>query len=131
LLAGSSNALCTLHATTTYIIAGCRPTHAAETIPCHYRPPHAGNANVDTAGKVRRARALKLRARGDACFDFPHYLGRNPDLQSVVPGSREQLWQHFVEQGQFEDRGFRFSCPAELGWLETQALWGPQQGRKA
>ncbi len=80
---------------------------------------------MDSPSRAHRSRVLKLRARGDACFDFSHYLRHNPDLRSAA-GGREQLWQHFVEHGQFEDRAFRFTCPARLEWLETPALWARQ-----
>jgi hypothetical protein len=90
--------------------------------------PAAGNENVDSPDKVRRGRVLELRARGPQCFDLDYYVHSNPDLGSLAQGGQEQLWQHFVNFGQFEDRRFRFSCAADLSWVATEQLWHRDTG---
>eukprot|EP00884_Botryococcus_braunii_P023615 jgi/Botrbrau1/9938/Bobra.0012s0035.1 len=49
-----------------------------------------------------------LEARGSSCFDFGYYRRHNPDLVKLTD---EQLWNHVRDWGQFEARGYRFTCP--------------------
>ena len=47
--------------------------------------------------------------RGPACFDFDLYRARSADLAALA--DQDALWGHFVRDGQFEGRVFRFaSC---------------------
>lgn len=46
---------------------------------------------------------------GPACFDAAFYAARNTDLPPLTPAD---LWEHFVHDGQFEARPFRFACGA-------------------
>ena len=43
--------------------------------------------------------------RGSACFDFDLYRSRSPDLAGLA--DNDQLWEHFLRDGQFEGRIFR------------------------
>lgn len=57
---------------------------------------------------IKRQRMAYVQSRGPGCFDTNYYLSKNPDL-FVIP-TPLQLWDHFVSNGQFEGRSFRWSC---------------------
>lgn len=50
---------------------------------------------------------MEMSLVGVSCFDAPYYKSHNPALPPMDP---TQLWEHFVHDGQFEARPFRFTC---------------------
>ena len=68
--------------------------------------PGAINSNdyATHRASYRLAKVLVMRLRGSACFDFEYYRSRSRDLSSWP---HAQLWDHFVQDGQFEGRSFR------------------------
>lgn len=66
----------------------------------------AANEFVESPGKFKVPRILEMRARGGRCFDFEFYEKENPDLK-VLGSGKEDLWRHFVYNGQFEARVHR------------------------
>eukprot|EP00884_Botryococcus_braunii_P001513 jgi/Botrbrau1/11362/Bobra.0038s0111.2 len=77
------------------------------------KSPGIVNSNNYLAEKfvLRLPRMLMMVMRGRSCFDFKFYQKRSRDLQGLP---REKLWPHFVHDGQFEGRPFRFTCPNPL-----------------
>jgi hypothetical protein len=72
----------------------------------------AASQNVydERRASFRLGKALTMAMRGSACFDFQEYRARSHDLP---PGtSDEDLWTHFVHDGQFEGRPFRWAHSA-------------------
>ena len=69
--------------------------------------PGAINSNdyATHRASYRLAKVLVMRLRGSACFDFEYYRSRSRDLSSWP---HAQLWDHFVQDGQFEGRSFRW-----------------------
>ena len=69
--------------------------------------PGAINSNdyATHRASYRLAKVLVMRLRGSACFDFEYYRSRSRDLSSWP---QAQLWDHFVQDGQFEGRSFRW-----------------------
>ncbi len=63
------------------------------------------NAYQDRKSSYRLSKAITMRIRGSACFDFDLYRSRSPDLAGLV--DNDQLWEHFLRDGQFEGRAFR------------------------
>lgn len=59
-----------------------------------------------------QAKLLEMRTVGSACFDAAYYSARNTDLPPLAPAD---LWEHFVHDGQFEARPFRFTCGTPPG----------------
>lgn len=58
-----------------------------------------------------------LDAAGVHCLweggaQVPYYLASNPALPRM---DDRRMWEHFVIEGQFEARPFRFRCPAGAG----------------
>ena len=45
-------------------------------------------------------------------MQVPYYLASNPALPRM---DDRRMWEHFVIEGQFEARPFRFRCPAGVG----------------
>ena len=54
----------------------------------------------------RSARIAYMEKRGPGCFDFNYYLDSNAVLP-IDGSSLVDVWKHFVESGQFEDRQYR------------------------
>lgn len=78
--------------------------------------PGAINSNdyATHRASYRLAKVLVMRLRGSACFDFEYYRSRSRDLSSWP---QPQLWDHFVQDGQFEGRSFRWGgISASLGF---------------
>ena len=67
------------------------------------------NDYIQRRSAYRMAKAIVMERRGGRCFDFPFYRARSKDLP---PLAEPQLWQHFVKDGQFEGRPFRWVWPA-------------------
>lgn len=63
------------------------------------------NAYKDKKSRYRLSKAITMLIRGPACFDFDLYLSKSADLAAMT--DREELWEHFVRDGQFEGRVFR------------------------
>lgn len=59
----------------------------------------------------RLGKMLTMAKRGSRCFDFAFYAAKSHDLPAAWP--QNQLWTHFVHDGQFEGRPFR-CCSAIL-----------------
>ncbi len=72
----------------------------------------AANANVYDKKRMsfRLGRAITMLLRGNSCFDFNLYRARSRDLPGTM--TDEQIWDHFVHDGQFEGRPFR-CCVAQ------------------
>ena len=60
-----------------------------------------------------------MRARSRLCFDFSFYKERNARLFHLHNLSPADLWEHFVQYGQFE-LGAAHRCAA----LDTADVWG-------
>ena len=56
----------------------------------------------------RLPKMLSMARRGGHCFDFAFYKARSRDLPAWP---NDALWQHFVRDGQFEGRPFRWVLP--------------------
>ena len=72
------------------------------------------NSNLykDQKFAYRLSKAIALFIRGPDCFDFSFYRSKNPDLVALV--DTDALWEHFVIEGQFEGRLFRYdSCACQ------------------
>ncbi|KAK9841148.1 hypothetical protein WJX74_000759 [Apatococcus lobatus] len=65
----------------------------------------SSNEWVANADKFRLPKMLGLQALGSSCFDWQKYLHHNKDLAAFPP---PVLFQHFVFNGQFEGRQYRF-----------------------
>lgn len=52
------------------------------------------------------------------CFDVDYFIARNADVRahSSMP---HIVWRFFVYVGQFEDRAFRYTCPADFSSAVT------------
>ena len=59
-----------------------------------------------------------LQALGSACFDWQKYVHHNKDLAAFPP---PVLFQHFVFNGQFEGRQYRFLPDCKLDF--ERAVW--------
>ncbi|KAK9787128.1 hypothetical protein WJX73_004056 [Symbiochloris irregularis] len=68
------------------------------------------NDYSDKRSFYRLGKMLIMSRRGSRCFDAPFYRQRSHDLPAAWPES--SLWIHFVHDGQFEGRPFRFTCPS-------------------
>ena len=55
-------------------------------------------------------RVSYVLVRGPRCFDHRHYLEQHRDLQDAGFTTSNDLFGHFVEFGQFEQRRIRFTC---------------------
>ena len=62
------------------------------------------NDYVANKTKYTQPHISSMLVRGNTCFDFDHYKGKNADLAGMSNG---QAWEHFVLAGQFESRPFR------------------------
>ncbi|KAI7838423.1 hypothetical protein COHA_007795 [Chlorella ohadii] len=51
-----------------------------------------------------------VRARGQRCFDHAYYATNSPDLEEAGLSKGAQLFHHYTEHGQFEQRGVRYAC---------------------
>jgi hypothetical protein len=58
----------------------------------------------------RAAMISYMERRGPGCFDFAFYAKSNPE---TAAWPIEELWAHFVQSGQFEDRLYRWE-PLDL-----------------
>jgi hypothetical protein len=56
-------------------------------------------------------------ARGPRCFDHLYYYQQHADLQSAGFSTASELFDHFVQFGQFEQRKIRFTCADTLSGL--------------
>ncbi len=81
-------------------------SHSTRRSPILQGVPGAINSNdyADHRASYRLAKVLVMQLRGSACFDFEYYRSRSRDLSSWP---QPQLWDHFVQDGQFEGRSFR------------------------
>ena len=72
--------------------------------------PGAATSNAYRQRRMayKLAKALTMALRGSACFDFQEYRERSHDLPAGLPDNK--LWEHFVHDGQFEGRHFRWGC---------------------
>mmetsp|Transcript_669 Transcript_669/g.1942 ORF Transcript_669/g.1942 Transcript_669/m.1942 type:complete len:501 (-) Transcript_669:495-1997(-) len=61
---------------------------------------------------MKKLKAMAMAVRGARCFDVPFYLENNPALPKM---DDRRMWEHFVIEGQFETRPFRFKCPEADG----------------
>ena len=108
---------------------GPRPheqAHGAGLTSCTHTQGQAGIVNsndyIQRRSAYRMAKAIVMERRGGRCFDFPFYRARSKDLP---PLAEPQLWQHFVKDGQFEGRPFRWACSG-LGvrdHVQEQLAW--------
>lgn len=55
------------------------------------------------------------------CFDVDHFVARNADVRSHA-AMPHVVWRFFVYVGQFEDRAFRYSCPADFSAVVKPAF---------
>lgn len=67
----------------------------------------AVNSNLykDRKWSYRLSKAIAMLIRGPACFDFDLYHSKSADLAALT--DKDELWEHFVRDGQFEGRVFR------------------------
>lgn len=67
------------------------------------------NSNVyrDRKPSYRLSKTIAMLIRGRACFDFDLYRSKSADL-AALPDD-DALWNHFVKDGQFEGRVFRYA----------------------
>ncbi|CAL8467738.1 g7276 [Coccomyxa elongata] len=74
----------------------------------------AANVNVYATKRMsfRLGRAITMQLRGTSCFDYNLYRTKSRDLPATL--TDEQIWDHFVHDGQFEGRAFRFTCANPL-----------------
>ena len=49
-----------------------------------------------------------MERRGPGCFDFAYYMENSPETLSWPA---EEVWAHFVQSGQFEQRLYRYWLP--------------------
>ena len=70
-----------------------------------------GNVNRnlyrDRKSTYRLSKAITMLIRGPACFDFDLYRSKSADLAALP--DNDMLWEHFVRDGQFEGRVFRYA----------------------
>lgn len=62
-------------------------------------------------------RIAYVLSRGARCFDHEYYAEQYRDLEKAGFLTREALFQHFAEFGQFEKRKVRFTCADTLSNL--------------
>jgi hypothetical protein len=74
-----------------------------------------GNDYAAHTAAYKLPRALAMQRRGRACFDHEFYRNRSRDLPRDWEAT--QLWDHFVENGHFEGRTFRY-----VRWLPVTCL---------
>lgn len=55
-------------------------------------------------------RIAYVLSRGPRCFDHEYYAEQHADLKRAGFNSKELLFEHFAEFGQFEKRKVRFTC---------------------
>lgn len=55
-------------------------------------------------------RIAYVLSRGPRCFDHEYYADQHGDLDRAGFDTRESLFEHFAEFGQFEKRKVRFTC---------------------
>lgn len=79
----------------------------------HKRDSVAVTSNLydEMLPKVKRERSTAMAARGSTCFDVAYYADSNQLLPQM---DKRKLWEHFVLEGQFEARPFRFRCPKDV-----------------
>ncbi len=65
------------------------------------------NLYKDRKSSYRLSKTVAMLIRGRACFDFDLYRSKSADL-AALPGN-DALWDHFVKDGQFEGRVFRYA----------------------
>lgn len=91
------------------------------------RAPGFINDNAYTSQKYvfRLPRMLTTLLRGPSCFDFEYYKKRSKDLQALP---KSHLWPHFINDGQFEGRPFRWGthwpCIFQM-WRSGSSLFRP------
>lgn len=71
------------------------------------RPDVLSNVWEHDSMPIRRQRIAYVQSRGPGCFDTRYYLAQNKDLAAL--STPLQLWDHFVTNGQFEARSFRWA----------------------
>ena len=62
----------------------------------------AANVFVDNARWVKAPSVAAMRARSRRCFDYSYYLKSNSGMFHLDSLSPADLWEHFVQYGQFE-----------------------------
>lgn len=62
-------------------------------------------------------RIAYVLSRGSRCFDYEFYAAQHADLERAGFNTREALFEHFAEFGQFERRKVRFTCADTLQHL--------------
>lgn len=67
-----------------------------------------GNVWKEDPSKLKRYKIGYMRYFGSACFDAAFYRDNNWDQKAVANDT--QLWEHWVQSGQFEARPHRFTC---------------------
>lgn len=55
-------------------------------------------------------RIAYVLSRGSRCFDHEYYVQQHNDLEKAGFNTKELLFEHFAEFGQFERRKVRFTC---------------------
>lgn len=69
--------------------------------------PHKFTCPLQVGNSYRIAYVL---SRGSNCFDHKYYAEQHNDLDRAGFDTRESLFEHFAEFGQFEKRKVRFTC---------------------
>ena len=62
----------------------------------------SANVYVDNARWVKAPSVAAMRARSRQCFDYSYYMEGNARLFHLDNLSPADLWEHFVQYGQFE-----------------------------
>ncbi|KAL4452719.1 hypothetical protein ABPG75_008381 [Micractinium tetrahymenae] len=73
--------------------------------------PHRFTCPVQIGSSYR---ASYTRARGRRCFDHNHYSKHNQDLRFAGIGQAYELFNHYADFGQFENRIAKFVCSDSL-----------------
>ena len=82
----------------------------------------------DRKASYRLSKAIAMLIRGPACFDHELYRAKSADLAELT--DNKELWEHFVSDGQFEGRVFRYPlrshqqhCCAACQCLLSRSSW--------
>lgn len=62
-------------------------------------------------------RIAYVLSRGPRCFDHEYYAQQHGDLEKAGFNTKELLFEHFAEFGQFEKRKVRFTCADSMDGL--------------
>jgi hypothetical protein len=87
-------------------------------------PPTTANRYASNKARYKLPRVLIALVRGLECFDAEFFKRHNPDFVANFKGTltAARAWAFYVYYGQFEDRPFRYTCPANWSRVTTPAF---------